>query len=561
MFKIMNAHSLEMRKELGAYYTPSALSQVMSDWAIRRPTDKILEPSFGGCGFLESCEKSLMEIGCINPMENLFGVDVDQKAFDTLQKKYGHLLIKKHFILRDFINVFPKDFGIEDFEVIIGNPPYISMHNMSYEQRKSCEKVFADSPFKTKTLGRNASLWGFFLLHALSFIRENGRIAWVLPSSFLNAYYAKELIRIYKNHFNHLKIIKINERLFKNEGADEMSVLFLCDEFHRTPINNGYVSVGFADTLNEITSIMTGTKENKLNSSENYKYNILDIDTLNVISSIAEHKYSLKIKDIADIKIGMVTGMNNFFILDQNQILKHNLDKKHFRPVISRFSHLKGIHHTLKRHTKLIADNKKGLLLHVSPDDLYEKHSPLRKYLSQVDRKERTQNRTFKKRKKWFQPDDDIYPDAFFSYMVHEFPRMILNKGKVNCTNSIHRIFFKDIASNKLKKACCISLLSTFSQLSAELEGRSYGSGVLKIEPTAGKNISFLIKDDLIHELSNLSKEIDKLLLNNETSNATALVDKFFVDKGLISLDELKSLKKGLFRLRKDRYKGVKNYE
>ena len=60
MFKIMNAHSLEMRKELGAYYTPSALSQVMSDWAIRKPTDKILEPSFGGCGFLESCEKSLM---------------------------------------------------------------------------------------------------------------------------------------------------------------------------------------------------------------------------------------------------------------------------------------------------------------------------------------------------------------------------------------------------------------------------------------------------------------------------------------------------------------------
>lgn len=557
----MNAHSLEKRKELGAYYTPSALSQVMSDWAIRKPTDKILEPSFGGCGFLESCEKSLLEAGCLNPIENLFGVDVDIKAFDALQKKYGHLLKKNHFILKDFINVSCHDFEIEDFEVIIGNPPYISMHNMSYEQRRSCEKVFSSSPFRTKTLGRNASLWGFFLLHSLSFVKENGRIAWVLPSSFLNAYYAKELIKIYKKHFKYLKIIKINERLFKNEGADEMSVLFLCDDFHREPSNPGYLSMDFADTINELNKIIAGTNQNTLDNSENYKYNILDNETLNVISCIANNKISQKIKNVADIKIGMVTGMNNFFILSKNQLLDLDLENRFFRPVISRFSHLKGINHTLKRHVKLLDESKKGLLLHINPEDLYKKHSPLRNYLSKIDKNERRKNRTFKKRKNWFQPDDGLYPDAFFSYMVHEFPRMILNQAKINCTNSIHRIFFNENVSSDLKKACCISLLSTFSQLSAELEGRSYGSGVLKIEPTAGKNISFLMRDDLIVELARLSKRIDLLLLANDTNNATNLVDTFFVDKGLISLNELNCLKKGLFTLRKDRYKGVKNHE
>ncbi|WP_139810954.1 SAM-dependent methyltransferase [Pantoea cypripedii] len=402
---------------------------------------------------------------------------------------------------------------------------------------------------------------GFFLLHALSFVRESGRIAWVLPSSFLNAYYAKELINIYKAHFKHLKIIKINERLFKNEGADEMSVLFLCDDFHKAPTNTGYVSVGFAETLSELKKIITGTNQSQLNSSDNYKYNILDKDTLNVISSITNHNFSLKIKDVADIKIGMVTGMNDFFILSQNQISDYKLDSKHFRPVVSRFSHLKGVRHTAKRHSKILSENKKGLLLHISPDELYEKRTSLRKYLSHVGKKERIKNRTFKKRKNWFQPDDGIYPDAFFSYMVHEFPRMILNHGKINCTNSIHRIFFKNSVSYKLKKACCISLLSTFSQLSAELEGRSYGSGVLKIEPTAGKNISFLIKDDLVIELSDLTKQIDLLLLNNDTCKATSLVDMFFVDKGLINLDELKCLQKGLRRLRKDRYKVVVNHE
>ena len=46
------ALGVEDRRILGAYYTPERLSQLLTDWAIRHVDDTVLEPSFGGCGFL-----------------------------------------------------------------------------------------------------------------------------------------------------------------------------------------------------------------------------------------------------------------------------------------------------------------------------------------------------------------------------------------------------------------------------------------------------------------------------------------------------------------------------
>ncbi|MCO7068727.1 N-6 DNA methylase, partial [Vibrio paracholerae] len=109
------------------------------------------------------------------------------------------------FIQNDFISVQPSDFSVNEFDVVLGNPPYVSMHNMTEKQREACEKVLHNSPFSGLTMGRNASLWAFFLLHSLSFIKEGGRVAWVLPSSLLHADYAKRLLAIHKRHFYSVK--------------------------------------------------------------------------------------------------------------------------------------------------------------------------------------------------------------------------------------------------------------------------------------------------------------------------------------------------------------------
>ncbi|MCV5803351.1 SAM-dependent methyltransferase, partial [Escherichia coli] len=87
---------------------------------------------------------------------------------------------------------------------------------------------------------------------------------------------------------------------------------------------------------------------------------------------------------------------------------------------------------------------------------------------------------------------------------------------RVNCTNSVHRVFFNKGVSFLRKKAISVSLLSSFSQLSAELQGRAYGSGVLKLEPSAAKRIQFLLDDNLEQHLVENFNHIDALISDNK---------------------------------------------
>jgi hypothetical protein len=62
-------------------------------------------------------------------------------------------------------------------------------------------------------------------------------------------------------------------------------------------------------------------------------------------------------------------------------------------------------------------------------------------------------------------------------------PKLVLNPQKLHCTNTIHRVFFKQGLAAIQRKQIAICLQTSYAQLYAEICGRSYGSGVLKHEP------------------------------------------------------------------------------
>ena len=76
--------------------------------------------------------------------------------------------------------------------------------------------------------------------------------------------------------------------------------------------------------------------------------------------------------------------------------------------------------------------------------------------------------------------------------------------------------------------AISISLNSTFSQLSAEIEGRSYGSGVLKLEPSEAARIKIILPENLVKEhVEATFCEVDRLLKQKKLAAATGLADSF----------------------------------
>ncbi len=555
----MAPHSLAIRKQLGAYYTPVSLSRVLTDWAINCREDRVLEPSFGGCGFLEASRSTLLSLGATNPVTNLYGADIDEHAFDFLSKKIGKLidLKKDHFIKGDFLRLSPKDFAVDEFDVIVGNPPYVSLHNMSQPQRDSCSKVVENFGYSKVSLGINVSLWAYFLIHSLTFLRDNGRVAWVLPSSILNTVYSKKLIEIYRRHFNSVRLVKLETRYFLESGADEVSVILAAEGFTKSERNSkSKYSFHSAKDNDSLRIYLENNIVKESDDDFNYKYSLIARAMKKKYQEVKSGKYTSILGDTCTVKIGLVTGDNSTFLVNSSTVREYGLSESDIRPVVAKFSHLKGIIHTEPRHEVLRRDDKRCLL--VCPESLKKKGSPVRSYLSRVSSKNRRTNKTFPKRKNWYYPDDHRIPDAFLSYMMDRGPRMVINIAKYNCTNSIHRVYFREKTASWKKKAIALSLMSSFSQLSAEIEGRAYGSGVLKLEPSAAANLCYFSSPEILKALYNSSEKITSLIEAGEYDSATAIVDKIISEKMSSIYRELPDFTSTIKRLREDRYGGLR---
>jgi hypothetical protein len=98
-------------------------------------------------------------------------------------------------------------------------------------------------------------------------------------------------------------------------------------------------------------------------------------------------------------------------------------------------------------------------------------------------------------REPWFRvPSVHATPVAMLK-RAHHFPRLVLNKAQVFTTDTAYRIQPKQVTAASL----VYSFLNSLTSLSAELEGRHYGGGVLELVPS---EIERLILPVVLHQWS-----------------------------------------------------------
>jgi adenine-specific DNA methylase len=557
MLHVLN-NGLVDRRKLGIFYTPSEATRILCQWGIRTPKDYIFEPSFGACGFLEASRDRLADLNCPTPGEQLFGCDIDPNAFsDYLIPKFRESDPLNRFKNEDFLRVSPRQFPIDKFDTVIGNPPYISYHNMSSEQRKSVSELMQGLNYN---LDSKASLWAYFLVHSLSFLKSGGRIAWILPGSLLHAEYAGAVKHIVSKNFERSLIIQLGQRLFSTEGTDESTVVLLAEGWSK----EGRLKIDYAATLDDLQRIINEWQSGEWDG-RNYEARaglaLLPDSVLRTLNRISEEQEVCTLGEIADVLIGIVTGANKFFIINQVTARLWHLPEHSLKLILSRFNIAGGISLKTSDLKSLAKENFRCLLVDTS--EMKEGDMPLKIYLWSFPEDIRCNNVTFnKKRTVWHQPDDGRVPDAFFPYMHHYGPRLVINQAKVTSTNTIHRVFFKKECSKIKALAASISLLSTYSQLSAEIEGRTYGSGALKHEPSEAKRIRLIMPRNLNARVVNETyKRIDKLLRNNNHKEARLIADAFVLGALVNRRGDkiLKTMDKALRDARARRYDSSKS--
>ena len=106
-----------------------------------------------------------------------------------------------------------------------------------------------------------------------------------------------------------------------------------------------------------------------------------------------------------------------------------------------------------------------------------------------------------------------------------------------------------------------ISLQTTYSQLSAELEGRVYGSGALKHEPSEAKSIKVIWSVKISPNIVNRAyKIIDSLIRQSRVEDARRIANRVLMGdyKSKFTNKEIPILEEALMTARKRRYDSEK---
>jgi hypothetical protein len=181
-------------------------------------------------------------------------------------------------------------------------------------------------------------------------------------------------------------------------------------------------------------------------------------------------------------ELGTVTGANHYFTLDEPTRAAYSLvEGEHVVPVSPPGTkHLRGLSFTVRDWEALRDARQAVWLFRPVPS---AKGEGLNRYLARGIDEGVHKAYKCRVRETWYRPPAVLPPDVFFTYMSHWYPRLIHNKAGVTFVNSMHGLRLGEDAPKVAAEALPLLVLNSVTMLGAEVYGRSYGGGVLKMEP------------------------------------------------------------------------------
>lgn len=482
---------LDEDKLRGGYYTPQQVSKWLCEWAIQSADNVVLEPSCGDGAILEAAAKRLLSLGATPTKiaRNLTGIEIIHSEARVATKRLQPDLGKsaeKIVHNSDFFGWCQENDDLT-FDVIVGNPPFIRYQSFPEPHRTRAMEVMTSEGLKPNRL---TNIWVPFVVAATARLKPGGRLALVLPAEILQVTYAAQLRSYLTDHFERIDVIACNELFF--EKAEQEVVLLLADGAlaNASENNTCRVALTASETITDIIEVkpmqLLKRAEPKVicHDSEKWLKYFLDNQQISFMRALRQAEISTSLSTHASIDVGVVTGKNEFFVLSSDQVEALGLEG-YTTPLVSRSAHLKGSHLDKMDWMSLSLEGHRVHLLNISKNQVNSLSSELQQYIDEGEQKEFHKGYKCSIRKPWYVVPSVWIPDGFAFRQIYDFPRMVLNGSGATSTDTIHRL-----RSNGANPERVIANTYTWlTAASAEIEGRSYGGGVLELEPTEAERL------------------------------------------------------------------------
>lgn len=542
----------KLRKARGAFFTPPAIAEFLSRWAVRTPDARVLDPTCGEAVFLLAAAERLEALGAPASQiaGQLTGVDLHEPSLDASRTLLRGAGVDADLVRSDFFDLStPAQIGdrIGWRDAVIGNPPFVRYQAHRGPVRKRSAAAALAQGVRLSGL---ASSWAATLVHASAFLTPTGRLAMVLPAELLTVGYAEPIRRWLKQRFAVVNLVMFERLQF--HGADEQVVLLVahgtgpCDSFCLFHVED-------AEDLAELHPLdPVGARPA---AEGKWSDLALPLDVRQLFRSVAGRM--VRLDDYGTPELGTVTGNNDYFTLSEDTRLVYGIPERHLVPISPPGTkHLKGLRFTGEEWEELKRAGKRVWLLCPRKP---ARGKGLTAYLEHG--REQGIDRAYKCtiRDPWWRPPVVAVPDLFFTYMSHRYPRLIDNSAGAAFVNSMHGLRLRDGLPSETRPVLPLVALNSATMLGAELTGRSYGGGILKMEPREAASLPVPAPQTLTTAWRALADDAAKLeaaLERGEWWTVVAAVDQAVLKQALgLSGDEVVAIRDAaaLLRVRRTR--------
>lgn len=462
----------EARPEI--YLTPPELARDVMRLALKYRKKgvpiKFGDPAVGTGAFFAS----LLENVGKESIENAIGIDISKKNLDIARKKWGGkgLELKQ----ADFLH-------LEDLSprnLILANPPYLRQQRIDPAYKW---KLRERASVKTQMIVSGLSgLYVYFMLLCDAWMESGCVAAWLVPSEFMQTDYG-EAVRNYLTE--RVELLRIHKFDFapRFEGVH----VFPAVVFFRKaiPKKNHAILITIGGSISTPEQRQEVSLE-ELRTHVKWRIPFTSPDQVTMTD--------LRIGDLFDIRRGIATGANEFFVVTQEKVKELRLPNKVLKPLLPK-AHL--------IMTDIIESDKNGLPV-VSPRlfvidvdldeaEISRKYPHLSEYLGSAAKKGVLERTLVKSRRLWYKQEVREPAPFLCTYMGREKAgrtplRFLWNKSNAIVTNTYLMLYPKSVLreilrNDKKKMQEVFDLLRVSAERTMHEKWRTHARGLHKIEP------------------------------------------------------------------------------
>jgi adenine-specific DNA methylase len=521
------------QKLRGGYYTPTLLTQFLTAWAIRRPEDRVLEPSSGGGAFVASAIDRLRLIGAEDFAVTAVEIDATAAGESRLAARHapGSVVHEGDFF-EWAVGAISRG---EIYDAIVGNPPFIRFAYFEEQHRRIAFELMQGLGLHPNRL---TNAWVPFVALSSALLAPTGRLAMVLPAELLQVSYAAELRSYLADRFNRITVFAFDRLVF--DGIQQEVVLLTAERSAEG--SEGIRFIELADDSELATDHHTWDNEplKQLDhSTEKWTQYLLSSHEIEIVRALRSEVGLRPLVEFASVDVGVVTGMNDFFVLDSNGNTPAGL-KTHAVPIVTRSNQLSGATLTASDWQTLHDLGRARLLLTLDND--MEPTGVVADYLASGVDRDVDKGYKCSIRRNWYVVPSTWKPSGFMLRQIHAYPKLAINETDATSTDTVHRVAFRD---PRIAGQVAAAFHNVVTFLCAEVFGRSYGGGVLELEPSEAESL-------LIPEPRNAPPigEVDAALRANNLDEVIRLGNLSVTRATGLTSEELTVLRTGWERLR-----------